>query len=137
MLGVFRHTQLWDTRERHERRETVMFVVIAGSKGKERFRRPLRKGSNSSRLRRPSLPPLSSMCHSPPGAGVPAEVRWSWPRHVFGKGFILSQFHQFASCTVTFTYSTFFLRPPTTSPFNFYWFIIFLITSRLLVDYFR
>jgi len=67
-------------------------VVIAGSKGKERFRRPLRKGSNSSRLRRPSLPPLSSTCRSPLGAGVPAEVRWSWPRHVFGKGFICLSF---------------------------------------------
>jgi len=60
-----------------------MFVVIAGSKGKERFRRPLRKGSNTPRLRRL---PLLGICRSSFGAGVPAEAEWSWFRHVFDGG---------------------------------------------------
>ena len=71
-------------------------VVIAGSKGKERFRRPLRKGSNPSRLRRISFEPRSpspfaSHVPSPLGAGVPAEAKWSEPRHVFGKGLTFLQ----------------------------------------------
>jgi hypothetical protein len=81
----------------------------------------------------PHEPPLSSTCCSPLGAGVPAEVRWSWPRDVFGKGFVCLSF---ISLLLVLLHSSFhfFLCPPTTSPINFYWFIIFLITSRLLVD---
>jgi len=88
-------------------------VVIAGTKGKERFQRPLRKGSNSSWLRRPSLPPLSSTCCSSLGAGVPAEVRWSWPRHVFGKGFI---------CLSLISLLVVLLHPPSTSIISLFFF---------------
>ena len=73
-------------------------VVIADSKGKERFRRPLRKGSNLSRLRRISLlsslahyHPLPVMCRSPLGAGVPAEAESEMAWYVLGKGLTLSQ----------------------------------------------
>ena len=66
-------------------------VVIAGSKGKERFRRPLRKGSNPSRLRRISFEPHSpspfaSHVPSPLGAGVPAEAESEMVWYVLGKG---------------------------------------------------
>jgi hypothetical protein len=60
-----------------------VLVVIAGSKGKERFRRPLRKGSNTPRLCRL---PLLGICRSSFGAGVPVEAEWSWIRHVFDGG---------------------------------------------------
>ena len=99
-----------------------MFVVIAGTKGKERFWRPLCIGSNSNWLCCLSLPPLSSMCRSPLGAGVPAEVRWSWLRHVFGKGFtclslislLLVLLHS-SSSPIIWPFS---FRPPTTSLFS-------------------
>ena len=60
-----------------------VIVIIAGSKGKEQFRRPLHKGSNTPWLRRL---PLLGICRSSFGAGVPAEAEWSWIWHVFDGG---------------------------------------------------
>src|SRR6266567_5857403 len=75
---------------------TAEVVIIAGSKGKERFRRPLRKGSNPSRLRHISFEPRSpspfaSHVPSPLGAGVPAEAESEMVWYVLGKGLTSSQ----------------------------------------------
>ena len=115
-------------------------IVIAGSKGKERFRRPLSKGSNSSQLRHPSLPPLSSTCCSPLGAGVPAKVRWSWPRHVFGKGFICLSFISLLlvlSHSPISIISLFSFAHPPLSPLIFTALLYFQLLVDYLMIYFR
>ena len=64
----------------HEPRHRVV-VVIADSKGRERFRRPLRKNSNAPAELRSSLLFLGTCCSSF-GAGVPVEAKWRWFWHV-------------------------------------------------------
>jgi hypothetical protein len=68
-----------DSSEPSHARFTIL-VVIAGSKGKERFRRPLRMNSNIATMS------FLSTCCSSFGAGVPAEAKWRWFWHVLDEG---------------------------------------------------